>query len=335
MAELDPSATTVLVADDQPENAELLARLLRRDGYKIVVTNDGREVLDLVARTEPDLILLDVVMPGANGFEICRTLKDSPETRLIPVVLITALRDAESRLEGIRAGADDFLSKPFSAPELSARAYSLLRLKRYTDDLDSAESVIFSLALTIEARDPTTQGHCERLAASSLALGRALQLPPDDLAALERGGFLHDVGKVGIPDAVLLKTGPLTDEEIAIMRRHTIIGDRLCGELRTLRKVRPIVRSHHERLDGSGYPDGLIGDEVPLLAQIMAIADVFDALTSWRPYRDPIPAADACAVLRSEVARGWRSPELVERFIALVRSGDVQPERTLVAPGLR
>src|SRR5690606_36967564 len=237
-----------------------------------------------------------------------RSLKDSPETRLIPVVLITALRDAESRLEGIRAGADDFLSKPFSAPELSARAYSLLRLKRYTDDLDSAESVLISLAKTIEARDPTTQGHCERLASTGVALGRALQLPPDDLAALHRGGYLHDIGKVGIPDAVLLKAGPLTEEETAIMRRHTIIGDRLCGELRMLRNVRPIVRSHHERLDGSGYPDGLVGDEVPLLAQIMAIADVFDALTSWRPYRDPIPAADACAVLRSEVARGWRSP---------------------------
>ncbi|HEX7087486.1 MAG TPA: HD domain-containing phosphohydrolase [Vicinamibacterales bacterium] len=335
MAELDPSAATVLVADDQPENAELLARLLRRDGYTVVVTNDGRDVLDLVARTEPDLILLDVLMPGANGFEICRALKDSPETRLIPVVLITALRDAESRLEGIRAGADDFLSKPFSAPELSARAYSLLRLKRYTDDLDSAESVIISLAMTIEARDPTTQGHCGRLASTSVELGRALQLPPDDLAALQRGGYLHDVGKVGIPDAVLLKTGPLTDDEIAIMRRHTVIGDRLCGELRTLRKVRPIVRSHHERLDGSGYPDGLVGDEVPLLAQIMAIADVFDALTSWRPYREPIPAADACAVLRSEVARGWRGPGLVEPFIALVRAGVVQSERTFAAPELQ
>src|SRR5690606_28018331 len=200
MAELDPSAATVLVADDQPENADLLARLLRRDGYTVVVTNDARDVLDLVARTEPDLILLDVLMPGANGFEICRALKHSPETRLIPVVLITALRDAESRLEGIRAGADDFLSKPFSAPELSARAYSLLRLKRYTDDLDSAESVIISLAKTIEARDPTTQGHCERLASTGVALGRALQLPPDDLAALHRGGYLHDIGKVGIPD---------------------------------------------------------------------------------------------------------------------------------------
>lgn len=335
MAELDPSAATVLVADDQSENADLLARLLRRDGYRVVVTYDGREVLDLVARTEPDLVLLDVLMPGANGFDICRALKESPATRLIPVVLITALRDSESRLEGIRAGADDFLSKPFSAPELSARAYSLLRLKRYTDDLDSAESVIISLALTIEARDSTTQGHCQRLAASSMALGRAIHLPPDDLGALHRGGYLHDVGKVGIPDAVLLKPGPLTPDEIATMQRHTVIGDRLCGELRTLRRVRPIVRSHHERLDGSGYPDGLAGDDVPLLAQIMGIVDVFDALTSWRPYREPIGADEACAVLRDEAARGWRSPDLVHLFTGLVDRGEVQPDRPLAAPGTR
>jgi putative two-component system response regulator len=331
MAHRDPHAATVLVADDQQENADLLARLLRRDGYDVVVTYDGREVVPLVSRVNPDLVLLDVVMPEANGFEICRSLKESAATRLIPVVLITALRDAESRLEGIRAGADDFLNKPFSAPELTARAHSLVRLKRYTDDLDSAESVIISLAMTIEARDATTKGHCERLAAASVAFGRHLGLPPDDLAALQRGGFLHDVGKVGIPDAVLLKPGPLTPEEVSTMRRHTIIGDRLCGQLRTLRHVRPIVRSHHERLDGSGYPDGLAGDEVPLLAQMLAIVDVFDALTSQRPYHAPVGIEDACAELEAEAERGWRSGELVAAFGDLVRAGAVPSEQAVAA----
>ncbi len=331
MAHRDPHAATVLVADDHQENADLLARLLRRDGYDVVVTYDGREVPRLVADVNPDLVLLDVVMPDANGFEICRALKASPDTRLIPVVLITALRDADSRLEGIRAGADDFLNKPFSAAELAARAHSLVRLKRYTDDLDSAESVIISLAMTIEARDATTQGHCERLAAASVAFGRHLALPPEDLAALQRGGFLHDVGKVGIPDAVLLKPGPLTHDETATMQRHTIIGDRLCGQLRTLRHVRPIVRSHHERLDGSGYPDGLSGDDVPMLAQMLSIVDVFDALTSRRPYHAPMGIDEACEVLRSEADRGWRSGELVEAFAGLVREGAVPSEQAIAA----
>ena len=212
-------------------------------------------------------------------------MKKNDATRLTPVVLITALNEREGKIRWINSGADDFLTKPIDAHELKARVRSLVRLKRYTDDLDSAESVILSLALTIEARDTYTEGHCQRLAGYATALGARLNLNDEDMAALHRGGFLHDIGKVGISDAVLLKPARLSEREYEDVKRHTVIGDRLCGELRSLRQVRPIVRHHHERLDGSGYPDGLSGDAIPLLAQIMGVVDVYDAVTTARPYK--------------------------------------------------
>jgi putative two-component system response regulator len=273
----------------------------------------------MVARSQPDLILLDVMMPGLNGFDTCRQLKQDPGTRLIPVVLVTSLRQTGDKIKGIEAGADDFISKPFNPHELRARVRSLVRIKRYTDDLDSADSVIFSLAITIEARDPLTDGHCQRLASYAAALGARLGLSDTDLAALRRGGFLHDIGKVGIPDAVLLKSGPLAADEYEVMKTHTLIGDRLCGELRSLRAVRPIVRSHHERLDGSGYPDGLAGDAVPLLAQLIGIVDVFDAMTTARPYRQASTVTRACEELGLEAERGWRRRDLVDAFVELSR----------------
>ena len=231
------------------------------------------------------------------------------------MVLITGLSELSDRIRGIEAGADDFLTKPVHPQELRARVAALLRMKQLTDALDSAESAFMALALTIEARDPSTQGHCERLAQSAIRLGRVLGLSPDDLSALHRGGYLHDVGKVGVPDSVLLKAGPLTEAEFALMRRHTEIGDALCAPLQSLRHVRPIVRSHHERLDGSGYPDGLRGDDVPLLAQIVGIIDVFDALTSARPYRGALPAETAVRYLLGEVDKRRFSKTLVGAFI--------------------
>ena len=296
---------SVLIVDDIAGSARLVESLLTPDGHHLRIAGDGAEALRLIAADPPDLVLMDVMMPLIDGFQACRAIKQDPATRLMPVVLVTSLDDTASRVRGIEAGADDFVSKPFNAPELRARVRSLLRIKSYTDDLDSAESVIVSLALTIEARDATTGGHCERLATSAAAFGQALGLDADAVSALSRGGFLHDVGKVGIPDAVLLKPGPLTPQEYALMKQHTTIGDRLCGGLRSLRAVRPIVRHHHERLDGSGYPDALRGDAVPLLAQIMSIVDAFDAMTTARPYTAARPPAWAAEELRREAARGW------------------------------
>lgn len=311
----------VLVVDDAEANREFLARVLRREGYVVDFACNGREALDAVHRAPPDVVLMDVRMPDVDGVEACRTLKHDAATRLVPVVLITALNSADDRLEGINAGADDFLSKPFNVPELRARVRSLIRLKRHTDDLDTADAVITSLALTIEARDECTEGHCQRLAKYARALGLHLNLGEADLAALARGAYLHDIGKVGIPDAILLKAGRLTPAEYELMKQHTVIGDRLCGELRSLRLVRPIVRHHHERLNGTGYPDALRGDAIPLVAQITGIVDVFDALTTDRPYKTALSVEHACDELTSEAARGWRDSKLVEMFIGLAQSG--------------
>jgi putative two-component system response regulator len=309
----------ILVVDDLEPNARLLERLLTRAGHRVRLAHDGREALDLVSRDPPDLVIMDVMMPTLDGFETCRRLKSDPATCLVPVVLVTALQDPGDRIRGLEVGADDFLSKPVNEAELTARVRSLLRIKRYTDELDSAESVIVSLAMTIEARDGTTDGHCQRLARYAVRLGLEVGLPDEEIAALERGGFLHDIGKVGIPDQILLKPGRLTEREFAEMKQHTVIGDRLCGELKSLRRVRPIVRYHHERLDGTGYPDGLKGRSVPLLAQIMGIVDVFDALTTERPYKSALPAERAYEELVIEADRGWRDSALVQALIGLGR----------------
>lgn len=333
MSDVMRRAGTIVVADDHRANIDLLTRLLARDGYTVHPAFDGAAALQLVEREDADLVLSDVLMPGLNGFELCRRLKGNPSTRLIPVVLVTALNRREDRIEGIDAGADDFLTKPVDAHELEARVRSLIRLKRFTDDLDSAGSVILSLARTVEARDAYTSGHCERMAAYASAFGAHLGLSEEDVAALHRGGYLHDVGKVGVPDAILSKPGPLTPAEIAVMRRHPLVGDTLCGDLRLLRLVRPIVRHHHERLDGSGYPDGLRGSDIPLLAQVTAIVDVYDALTTERVYRRPLTHEMACRELEDEARRGWHRPELIREFLALCRRGGLQTvAQTELAP---
>jgi putative two-component system response regulator len=312
----------VLVVDDIEANRHLVTALLTRDGYEIEAVADGKAALESVRRSLPDLILLDVMMPGPSGFDVCRTLKGDPATRLIPIVLITALQQSEDRVRGFDVGADDFISKPFNAHELRARVRSLLRIKRYTDDLDNAQSVILSLALTIEARDRYTEGHCERLARYAAMLGQRINLSAGDIAILTRGGYLHDIGKVGIPDSILLKPDRLTADEHAIMQHHVAIGDRLCGELRSLRQVRPIIRHHHERRDGTGYPDGLLGDAIPLFAQIIGIVDVFDALTTERPYKLAMTADRACEELLDEAKRGLHRVDLVEAFVSLARQAD-------------
>jgi putative two-component system response regulator len=309
-------AGKVLVVDDLESNLRLLEQLLKAQGYDVLCAGDGDEALTLVGLEQPDVIVSDVRMPKRDGFELCRELKSSPATRLTPVVLMTGSHETEDRVRAIEAGADDFLTKPVDRPELNARVRSLVRLKRFTDDLDSAEAVLRSLALMVEARDAYTQDHCERLAKYATELGHTLQLPEDDLVTLARGGYFHDIGKIALPDAILLKPTDLTPEEYARVKEHPVIGDQLCGNLRVLHRVRPIVRHHHERLDGSGYPDGLSGEAVPLLAQIISIVDLYDAMTTTRPYRRAVSSAQALEELHKEVRRGWRRRDLVDAFAA-------------------
>lgn len=307
---------TVLIVDDLPANLLLMRDILAGEGYRVIEARDGDEALALVATEAPDLVLSDVRMPNLDGFSFCKALRAGSETRLMPIVLMTGLTESQDRLRAIEAGANDFVTKPIDQAELRARVRSLMHMKRITDDLDSAETVLRSLALMIEARDAYTEGHCQRLAVYATDLGRLLQLSEEELQALGRGGFFHDIGKMALPDAILLKPGALTPEEFERVKAHTVIGDRLCGDLRALHRVRAIVRHHHERLDGSGYPDGLSGEAVPLLAQIIGIVDVYDAMTTSRPYRAARSSEEALEELGREVDRGWRRSDLVAAFAA-------------------
>ena len=297
-----------------PQNLRLLRRLLDVSEVEVIGVPDAVDAVRVTIEASPDVILMDIRMPQRDGFDACRELKANPVTRLVPVVLMTAELNTADRLRAIEAGADDFVTKPLNAIELNARLKSLARVKRFTDDLEHAEQLILSLALTIEARDAYTEGHCQRLARYATAIGSALTLDEVDIQALHRGAYLHDLGKIAIPDAILLKAGALTADETRVMQSHPVIGERLCQQLRTLAPVRPIIRSHHERLDGSGYPDGLSGDAVPLLAQITAVVDVFDALTTERPYRGALTVDHAFEKLNDEVARGMHQPSLVDIF---------------------
>jgi cyclic di-GMP phosphodiesterase len=314
------STGTVLVVDDYEPNLSALRLMLQNVGYAVTTASNGREALERVTRDRPDLVLLDVVMPELSGVDVCAAVKGDPDTCLTPVVLISGLQERAARIDGLAAGADDFLSKPVDAEELYARVRSLVRLKRLTDDLESAESLFLTLGRIVEARDPCTQGHCERLAEYATAMGISLGVDDGDLAALYRGAFLHDIGKIGVPDCVLLKRGKLTSSEYEVMKRHPIIGDELCATVRSLEPVRPIVRHHHERQDGGGYPDGLAGDEIPLLARIVSVVDVFDALTSDRPYRRALWTETAYEIMRGDAAKGWCDAMLVEAFIDMHRS---------------
>lgn len=316
----------ILIVDDEAGVRDGLQVLLKRQGYDVLAAHDGASALDECASFHPDLILLDVMMPGRDGFEVCREIKSHADTRLIPVVLITGLSEKSDRIHGIEAGADDFLSKPIDVSELDARVRSLLRLKAFTDELENAEAVLFALALSIESRDPYTHGHCTRLAEFSTRLGERMGLPEDDLVALRRGGLVHDIGKVVVPDAVLLKPGPLTAEERTMIKQHAQAGEHICAPLKSFRAVLPIIRHHHERWDGSGYPDGLQGEEIPLLARLLQIADVYDALTTERPYRGALTQNEAWEILHQEVERGWWDGNMVGEFRHMISTeGNVRP----------
>jgi putative two-component system response regulator len=316
-----PVTGTILVADDQASNRELLEELLTAEGFKVTSVANGAAALEQLSIAPIDLVLLDVMMPQLTGFQACARIKSNPDTYLIPVVLITALSDKQDRIEGIRSGADDFLTRPVDRTELLARVRSLLKLKLRTDELERAESVLFTLARSIEGKDPYTHGHCERLAEYSARLGEQLNLPEEQLVALRRAGIVHDVGKIAIPDAILLKPGCLTPEEWTIIREHSAIGERICAPLKSFRLVLPIIRHHHEKLDGSGYPDGLRGDTIPVTARVLQIVDVYDALTTDRPYKKAFSITDALQTMKQEVARGWWDPHIFDQFETLVRNG--------------
>ncbi|MEA5598373.1 two-component system response regulator [Rivularia sp. UHCC 0363] len=310
----------VLVVDDHAASRMTAVALLGMEGYEVIEAENGSTALHLVTEKQPDLILLDVMMPEMDGFEVCQLLKQDEQTRLIPVIFITALNDRRSRIRGIEVGADDFLSKPFDRVELAARVKSLVRQKRLNEDLDHAEKALFSIARAIESRDPNTGDHCERLVQLGKRFGEYLGLTRYQIRDLMWGGYLHDIGKVGIPDSVLLKKGKLTADEWVEMRKHVLIGEKICQPLRSMQGVIPIIRSHHERWDGSGYPHGLKENEIPFLAQVFQMIDIYDALTSERPYKKAFTPSEALSIMEEETNKGWRNPKLMQQFTEFINT---------------
>jgi putative two-component system response regulator len=312
-------AARILVVDDNPGIAKLMSQLLVMRGYEVVMASDAQEAEAEVRRQAPDLILSDVRMPGKSGYELCRDLKENPATRLIPFVLITGLSDSSDKLRGIEAGADDFLNKPVLAEELTARVRSLLRMKEFTDELENADSVLCTLGLIVEGRDPYTEGHCERLALNAAQMGRHLGLDEDSIVALRRGGYLHDLGKIAVPDEILKKGSDLTADEWTIMKLHPVTGENICKPLKSLRLVLPIIRHHHEHMDGSGYPDGLRAGEIPLLPRILQVVDVYDALRTARPYKPAIGHEQSVQTMRDKSRQGLLDADLVSEFVGMLR----------------
>jgi putative two-component system response regulator len=312
------NAGRILVVDDDPNIRILLERLLTEQGYTVRSVADGPSALHEIRAVPPDLIVLDFVLPEMDGFTVCRRVKEDPATRLTPVILVSGAHEPDIRVQGLEAGADDFLTKPFDTRELLTRSRALVRLKRYTDDLDPAASIVTTLGVLIETRDGYMEGHCHRMANYATALGRAIGLSAEEVLALHRGGFLHDIGMLAIPESVVRKPGTLEPHEFDLVKSHTLTGDSLCANLRSLQSVRPIIRHHHERLDGSGYPDGLRGDAIPMVAQVMGLVDVYDAITTRRPYQRTQSDAEALDVLHGQARRGWRRDDLVSEFASLV-----------------
>jgi putative two-component system response regulator len=311
-------APRILVVDDQPSIAGLMSQLLTMRGYDVTTASNAEQAEAEVRKQLPDLILSDVMMPGKSGYDFCRGLKENPATRLIPFVLITGLSDSSDKVRGIEAGADDFLNKPVLAEELIARVKSLLRLKEFTDELETADSVLCTLGLIVEGRDPYTEGHCERLAMGAADMGRHLGMDEDSVLALKRGGYLHDLGKIAVPDEILKKGSDLTAEEWAIMKLHPVTGENICRPLHSLRLVLPIIRHHHEHSDGSGYPDGLVGSEIPVLPRVLQVVDVYDALRTARSYKPALTHDQAAQTMREEAARGLWDAELVTEYFYML-----------------
>ena len=321
----------ILVVDAEEINRRLLKAIFKTAPYRIFEARKASEAMTLLQSERIDLVILDLMLPEMSGPELCRWMRSNRPTQLIPVLMLTSVQGIENEIVSISSGADEFLIKPLHPAVVRTRVRAMLRNKALIDSLEEAETILFALAQAVERRDHATGQHCQRLAAISVMLGEALGLPRADLTALLRGGYLHDIGKIGIPDSILFKRGLLTTEEWEVMRSHPIRGEEICKPMKSLRPVLPIIRSHHERWDGSGYPDGLSGEDIPLLARILQVADIYDALIAERPYKPPMSQQEAFTTMEEEVQRGWRDPELVPLFFSIIQSkpaSDLSPLET-------
>ncbi len=303
----------ILVADDNPFYLCALGALLKEWGYEVISARTGEAAWNaLREENAPKLAILDWMMPGLDGIEVCRRARALQHPEPTYLILLTSREGKGNIVTALENGADDYLTKPFDREELRAR----VRVGARIVGLQPSQTALFVFARAVEAKSPYTKGHADRVTAYALALAGELGLPAAEREVLWRGGLLHDIGKISVPDAILNKPGPLTAEEMAVMREHPAQGVKLIESLDSLRDTIPLIRWHHERLDGRGYPDGLRGDAIPWVVRVLSVADVYDALASERPYRPALSHARCLEILRAEAAGGGLDPELVERFRA-------------------
>jgi putative two-component system response regulator len=331
----------VLVIDDDPNVRDILSNLLKRERCVVRTAESGLSGIAAARAELPDLILLDVMMPDLDGFSVCRMLRDDPLTAEVPIIMITALDDRLSRLEGVKAGADEFLSKPVELSELRLRVRTMQRINRYRRLIEEREraaaqerllteqarqaaqavaeaydQTLIGWSRALDLRDKETEGHSQRVAQLTLAVAQALNIPPEEQINMWRGAMLHDIGKIGVPDSILHKPGPLTEEEWEIMRCHTTYAYELLSPIAYLRTAIDIPYCHHEKWDGTGYPRGLRGEQIPLAARIFALVDVWDALTNDRPYRKAWSREQAYQYICEQKGKHF-DPNLVDLFLSI------------------
>ncbi len=315
---IEKEKPSILVVDDVQSNLELMEAVFLKEGFKVYTALNSSTALDIFRNCSVDLALLDVMMPVKDGFELCRNLKEMSGKRFFPVILLTALTDRQSKIKGIESGADDFISKPFDSYELITKIRSLLKLKTLNEELDHSENIILTLAVAMEARDPYTKGHSTRVSKIAADFAAFLGLPEKDRKEMKKAGILHDIGKICLSESLLNKPGPLTKDEVEMIKTHTLLGEDLCRPLVSMRKILPAIRHHHERWDGNGFPDGLASEDIPIMARILAIIDSFDAMVSVRPYRDRRSVAVSLETIKAEQYNGQWDAELVGYFLDMM-----------------
>ena len=319
--------STILIVDDDPAGRQTLESILDEQGYQLEFAENGAQALQMIRKILPDVILLDVMMPGMDGFEVCRQVRSDPAIAEIPIIMLTALDDRRSFLNGLESGADDYLTKPYDRHELRARLLGITRLNRYRklqDDrtnieqahsqlLSAYDATIEGWSRAMDLRDKETEGHTQRVTQLSEKLAKIAGIRQDELIQIRRGSLLHDIGKLGVPDSILLTPNKLTDEEWEVMRKHPQYAYEMIQPIEYLRPALDIPYCHHEKWDGTGYPRGLKGEEIPLSARIFAIVDVWDALTSDRPYRAAWDKQKTLQYINEQSGKHF-DPHIVELF---------------------
>ncbi|HNB36214.1 MAG TPA: response regulator [Anaerolineales bacterium] len=322
---------TILIVDDESAGRETLEAILDGEGYNLIMASSGAQALELARQTPPDVILMDVMMPGMTGFEACRHIRADARLAEVPIIILTALDDRKSLLDGLESGADDFLTKPYDRYELRTRLMGLMRLNRYrklVDErknteaehkklLEAYEATIEGWSRAMDLRDKETEGHTQRVTSLTMKIVKAMKLSDEDMIHIHRGALLHDIGKLGVPDSILLKPDKLTDEEWRLMKMHPQYAYDMLYPIEYLRPAMDIPYCHHEKWDGSGYPRGLKGEEIPISARIFAIVDVWDALTSDRPYRAAWSAERTLDYIKEQSGKQF-DPMVVEMFLKMM-----------------